>query len=229
MALPKMKHPTFEMKIPSTGKAIRYRPFTVAEEKLLMLAKESEDAKDTINAIKQLIINCVIDKIDVDKLTYFDLEFFFLMLRAKSVSNIVELEVKDDDGNTYPIEADLDQLLVSQSKCNPLIDLGSGFKVLMKYPSYEVISTLHNMTADDTLSLVRECIEQIYDGDTVYETAEYTTSELDEFVLSLGAKQMEMIQKFFEDMPRVYLDAKYRTKSGETKEIKIEGLQSFFG
>lgn len=229
MALPKMKHPTFEMKVPSTGKTIRYRPFTVAEEKLLMLAKESEDAKDTINAIKQLIVNCVVDKIDVDKLTYFDLEFFFLMLRAKSVSNIVELQVKDDDGNTYPIEADLDQLLVSESKCNPLIDLGSGFKVLMKYPSYEVISTLHNMTADDTLSLVRECIEQIYDGETVYETSEYTTSELDEFVLSLGAKQMELIQKFFEDMPRVYLDAKYRTKSGEIKEIKIEGLQSFFG
>jgi len=228
MALPKMKQPIFELILPSNKRSIRFRPFTVAEEKLLMFARESDDVKDVINVYKQLINNCILDTIDVDKMSYFDLEYFFLMLRAKSVSNIVELQVKDEDGHTYNIQANLEEVQISQAKMDKLIDLGSGFKVMMKYPSYETISMLQNMSTDETLALIRDCIEQIYEGETVYETSEYSTIEMDEFVLSLGTKEMMKIKEFFEDMPKVYMDLTYKTKAGEDKQVKIEGIQSFF-
>ena len=115
MALPKIKQPIFELEIPSTGQKIRYRPFTVAEEKILLVTKESDDVKDMVNAYKAIVNNCCLDSIDVDKLCSFDLEYFFLNIRSKSVSNIVAARIKDeDDGQTYDIEIDLDKLIVSK-------------------------------------------------------------------------------------------------------------------
>jgi len=127
--LPKIKQPIFTMEIPSNKKSVKYRPFTVAEEKLLMIAKESNDNKDIVNVYRQIINNCILDTIDVDKLAYFDLEYIFLMLRAKSVSNVVDLQIKDEDGNTYPVKYDLDNVKISEQK---LMKLQQFFETLPK-------------------------------------------------------------------------------------------------
>ena len=231
MALPKIKQPLFTLEIPSTKKTVRYRAFTVAEEKLLLIAKESSEISDIINVYKQIINNCVVDTIDVDKLAYFDLEYIFLMLRAKSVSNIVELQISDDDGSRYPVEVNLDDVKVKEQTVNRLIDIDGTIKLMMDYPKYESLLELQANNQDPSmlLKLVRDCISQIYEGEEVYETSNYTKSEMDEFVMTLSSKNLIKIQEFFEDLPRVYADIKYRNRAGEEREIRLEGMQSFFG
>lgn len=230
MALPKIKQPLFTIEIPSTKQVVRYRSFTVAEEKLLLIAKESSELSDIINVYKQIINNCIVDEIDVDSLAYFDLEYIFLMLRSKSVSNIVEIQVTDDDGSKYQVELNLDEVKVKEQTVNKLIEIDDSIKVMMIYPSYESLLSLQSNSGDSSLMLkiVRDCISQIYEGEDVYETSNYTTSEMDEFVMSLRSKDLLKIQGFFEDLPRVYADIKYTNRDGIEKEIRLEGMQSFF-
>jgi uncharacterized protein YfkK (UPF0435 family) len=230
MALPKIKQPLFSLEIPSTKQIVRYRSFTVAEEKLLLIAKESSELSDIINVYKQIINNCIVDDINVDSLAYFDLEYIFLMLRAKSVSNIVEIQVTDDDESKYQVEINLDDVKVTEQTVDKLIEIDDSIKVMMTYPSYESLLSLQSNVNDSSLMLkvVRDCISQIYEGEEVYETSNYTTSEMDDFVMSLRSKDLLKIQKFFEDLPRVYADIKYRNRAGVEKEIRLEGMQSFF-
>lgn len=221
------------MTIPSSKKSVKYRPFTVAEEKLLMIAKESNDVTDIVNVYKQIINNCVIDELNVDKLAYFDLEYIFLMLRAKSVSNIVDLQVTDEDDNgTYRIKFDLEQIKVSEPKVKELVELADGTKLKLKYPSYgdlSKISSPDGVNSSDMLTLIRSCLDQIIVEEDVYELSEYGTVEVDEFILSLGSKDLLKLQEFFENLPKVYADVKYKKKDGTEKSIKLEGMQSFFG
>ena len=230
MALPKIKQPIFELEIPSSGQKIRYRPFTVAEEKILLITKESDDIKDTINAYKAIVNNCCLDKIDVDKLCSFDLEYFFLNIRSKSVSNIVAARVKDeDDGQIYEVEIDLDKLMVSKTKPERLIKLTDDISVFMNYPTFDVIAKIGKV--DETtqmLSTMIACIEQIYQGEEVFETSEYSQKDMEEFVLSMGVKELQKIKEFFDAMPKVYAEVKYKTKDGVEKMITLEGIQSFF-
>jgi hypothetical protein len=217
--LPKIKQPIFTMEIPSNKKSVKYRPFTVAEEKLLMIAKESNDNKDTI---------------DVDKLAYFDLEYIFLMLRAKSVSNVVDLQIKDEDGNTYPVKYDLDNVKISEQKKDNLITLSDGITVKLRYPTYGALVELKtksdgSVDSSDMLTIVRICLDQIITGDEVFEADNYTTSELDDFILSLGSKELMKLQQFFETLPKVYGDVEYKRKDGTVVKHKLEGMQSFFG
>jgi hypothetical protein len=230
MALPKIKQPIFELEIPSSGQKIRYRPFTVAEEKILLITKESDDIKDTINAYKAIVNNCCLDKIDVDKLCSFDLEYFFLNIRSKSVSNIVAARVKDeDDGQIYEVEVDLDKLMVSKMKPERLIKLTDDISVFMNYPTFDVIAKIGKV--DETTQMLRTmiaCIEQIYQGEEVFETSEYSQKDMEEFVLSMGVKELQKIKEFFDAMPKVYAEVKYKTKDGVEKMITLEGIQSFF-
>jgi hypothetical protein len=230
MALPKIKQPIFELEIPSTGKKIRYRPFTVAEEKILLVAKESDDIKDTINSYKAIINNCCLDSVDVDKLCSFDLEYFFLNIRSKSVSNIVEARVKDeDDGETYTVEINLDNLVVTKAKSERLIKLTDDISILMNYPTFDVIAKMGKVDENSQmLSTMIACIDQIYQGEEVFETSEYSQKDMEEFVLSMGVKELQKIKEFFDDMPKVYTEVKYKTKAGVEKSIKLEGIQSFF-
>jgi len=231
MALPKIKQPLFQTEIPSTKQVVRYRSFTVAEEKLLLIAKESSEINDIINVYKQIINNCVVDSIDVDNLTYFDLEYIFLMLRSKSVSNIVELQITDEeDGTKHNVQLNLDEVKVSEQTVDKLIDIDGTIKVMMQYPPYESLIQLQNAQAEPSimLKIIRDCIYQIYEGEEVFEASNYTKSELDEFVSTLRSKDLVKMQEFFLDLPRVYAMVKYRNARGEEKEIKLEGMQSFF-
>lgn len=232
MALPKISQPTFRLEIPSTKQTVRYRSFTVAEEKLLLIAKESSEIGDITNVYKQIINNCLVDNVDVDKLAYFDLEYIFLMLRSKSVSNIVELQITDDEtGSKHKVELNLDEVKVSEQTTDRLIDIDGTIKVMMQYPSYESLLQLQTVQDDPTvmLKIIRDSIYQIYDGEEVFEASNYTTIELDEFVSNLRSKDLLKMQEFFLNLPRVYAIVKYRNSNGEEKEVKLEGMQSFFG
>lgn len=229
MPLPKISQPIFSLTLPSTGKTIRFRPFTVREEKLLMIAQESGERKDVINTYKQLINNCCIDPVDVDKLASFDIEYFFINLRAKSVSNIAKVLVtNEDDGQQYEVEFNLDKVeVVKKENVSNNIKLTDDVGVILQYPTFE---DLVSMNADkvDVLSVLRACIKQIYEGEEVFDVANYTVTELDEFILSLNKQQMEQIQVFFESMPKIVAKSKYMTQGGQVKDITIEGIDNFF-
>ena len=229
MPLPKISQPIFSLTLPSTGKTIRFRPFTVREEKLLMIAQESGERKDVINTYKQLINNCCIDPVDVDKLASFDIEYFFINLRAKSVSNIAKVLVtNEDDGQQYEVEFNLDKVeVVKKDNVTNNIKLTDNVGVILQYPTFE---DLVSMNADkvDVLSVLRACIKQIYEGEEVFDVANYTVTELDEFILSLNKQQMEQIQVFFESMPKIVAKSKYMTQGGQVKDVTIEGIDNFF-
>lgn len=234
MALPKIKQPIFELTIPSTKEVVRYRPYTVSEEKLVLIARESDEVKDIINVYKQIINNCVLDIKDVDKLAYFDLEYIFLMLRAKSVSNVLELTVEDDqDSQTYRVKLDLEKdISVSEPKVGNFIKLTDPISVVLKYPSYEVLSLIAESkinSAETVLMMIRDSIDQIYDGETAYDVAEYSKTELDDWLLSLGTKDLAKMQEFFVGLPKITANISYKRKDGSVRELTLEGIQSFFG
>lgn len=234
MTLPRIKQPVFELTIPSTKEVVRYRPYTVSEEKLVLIARESDEVKDIINVYKQIINNCVLDIKDVDKLAYFDLEYIFLMLRAKSVSNILELTVEDDqDNQTYRIKLDLEkEISVSEPKTSNFIKLTDPISVVLKYPSYEILSLIAENKidgAESVLMVIRDSIDQIYDGETAYDVAEYSKTELDDWLMSLGTKDLAKMQEFFVGLPKITANISYKRKDGSIRELTLEGIQSFFG
>jgi hypothetical protein len=233
MPLPKISQPIFQLTLPSTGKVVHYRPFTVREEKLLLMAQESGEKKDIISVYKQLINNCSIDQVDVDNLAAIDLEYFFICLRAKSVSNISKIQVKDaEDGEMYEVEVNLDKIEIEKKNAsvdNKNVKLTESIGVILKYPTFKTLTKIEDGTeVDSTLAILRGCIEQIYEGEEVFDAANYSKQELDDFILSLNKAQVEEIQKFFESMPKLVYNAKYVTKEKVVKDLKIEGLENFF-
>ena len=229
MPLPKINQPIHQLTLPSNGKVIHFRPFTVREEKLLLMAQESGEQKDVINTYKQLINNCCIDPVDVDKLASFDIEYFFILLRAKSVSNVAKVLIRDqEDEEQYEVEVNLDKVeVVKKPNVSNNISLTDTIGVILQYPTFESIAAQGNDKVD-TLTILRNCITQIYDGEEVFDVANYTTKELDEFVLSLNTHQMEKIKEFFESIPKIVVKVKYITKAGAVKEMAIEGINNFF-
>jgi hypothetical protein len=231
MALPKINQPIYELTLPSTKKKVRYRPFTVAEEKLLMMAKEGAELSDIVNVYKQIINNCCVDTVDVDNLAFFDLEYFFIALRSKSVGNIVPAKVKDsEDNKEYNINIDLDKVQVSELKKNNVIKLTDTIGVVMKYPSFDALKymTPDSKETESAVQIIGACIESIFEGDKFFEVSNSSQQEIDDFISSLGMKQMELLKEFFEEMPKVYVDVTYKREDGTEKTIKLEGIHSFF-
>lgn len=234
MALPKLSQPIFSLNLPSTGQTIRYRPFTVREEKLLLIAQESKERQDIVNVYKQLINNCSIDPIDVDNLASFDIEYFFICLRSKSVSNVSKVRIKDpDDGITYDVELNLDKVEIVRSGADDLVSnkvqLTDDVAIVLQYPTFDTLSKANSDNqVQNTLTVLRECIKQIEEKDTVHEMSAYSKEEKDEFVLSLNKNQMESIQRFFESMPKIVVRSKYVTENKQVKDVTVEGLENFF-
>lgn len=232
MALPKINQPIFQLTLPSNGKVVHYRPFTVKEEKLLLMAQESGERKDIINTYKQLINNCAIDPVDVNQLASFDIEYFFVCLRAKSVSNISKVQVRDlEDNELYEAEINLDKVeVVRKEEVSNNVKLTDQVGIILKYPTFQTLAKIEDPQdkASNTLAILRGCIAQIYEGEEVHDTANYSTQELDEFIVSLNMKQVEEIQRFFESMPKLVCKTKYVTKDKQVKDLTIEGLENFF-
>ena len=193
MTLPKISYPTYTIKVPSTKKNVKFRPFLVKEEKLLLMAKESENNADILQSIKQIVNNCCLDEnFDNEKMTIFDLEYIFIKLRAFSVDNIVKVSYKDEeDGQNYEFEVDLNAVEVEFPEKNENnIKISDTFGILMKYPSaslYEDKDFL-NLDKDYLFELIVRCIDKIYEGDNVFEAKNYTMKDLGDFLENLDSK-----------------------------------------
>lgn len=230
MALPKITSPTFTFELPSSKKKIKFRPFTVKEEKMLLMAAEAEDSTEVSNTVKQVMVNCLIDDIDVDELATFDIEYMFLQLRSKSVDNVIELKlIDDDDGMTYETTIDLDDAYVDfpEGHTNK-IDLNETIAITMKYPTFKSIDLLtDDKVRTNLVAIISNSIDKVIDGDDLLELSDFSKEEIKEFIESFTSKNMRDIEKFFKSIPRLKLDVTYQAKDGmKTKEVV--GLQSFF-
>ena len=238
MALPSIATPTYELELPSTKKKIKYRPFLVKEEKVLLLATESDDPKEVKEAVKTIVRNCVLSRIKVEDLTTFDLEFLFLKIRAASVGEEVQMKITCLDDNETRVDHTIDisevEVHVPEGH-DPKIKLTDSVGMIMKYPGLEefVNLTLLGLNMDDpdeVFNTVARCIDQIYEGDEVYDDSTTTHEEKVQFVEGLTQKQFESVQKFFTTMPVLRHQFKVTNpKTGVESTYTLEGLQSFFG
>ena len=236
MALPKLGVPQYELSLPSTGKTVKYRPFLVKEEKVLLLAMESQDEKQVIDAVKNVLKSCVISRIKVDQLPSFDLEYLFLKIRAAAIGEVIEMTVTcTDDGETNATASiNIDEVEVTKEEGHDRkIMLTDTTGILMKYPSMDrfIESQFLNkgIDADHIFNFIAEHIEQIFDEEEVYDSSTTSKKEFREFVESLTTKQFESIQKFYETMPRLsHTFTVVNPNTGNECEYTIEGLQSFF-
>ena len=231
MALPKVATPKYNLKLPSNGKTIKYRPFLVKEEKILLMAVESEDEKEITNAISVIINNCVDDDIDIDELAVFDIEFLFLNLRSKSVGESVKLKLpcKHCENEECNVSINLSEIEVQHTEGHDTkIQLTDEIGIIMKYPSFG-IAGIDNISKDP-LKIVNLCVDQIYDTKSVYHSKDSSEEELTEFIESLNQEQFLKIQNFFETMPKLKKEVKYICpKCEKENSVVMEKLQDFFG
>ena len=238
MPLPKIATPTYELELPSTGETIQYRPFLVKEEKLLVIALESEDNKQITTAIKTVIKNCILTKnIKVESLPTFDIEFLFLNIRGKSVGEEIDVNIIcPDDGETQvQVKINLDDIQVQKSEEHSnRIKIDDSIMMEMKYPSLDQFIKnnfdFDNKNAmDQSFDLIGSCIDKIYTEDEVWATADVSKKELNEFLESMNSSQFKDIEKFFETMPKLSHTIKVTNPNTQVEsEVVLEGLASFF-
>ena len=238
MPLPKIATPTYELELPSTGETIQYRPFLVKEEKVLVVALESEDTKQITTAIKNVIKNCVLTKnVKVETLPTFDIEYLFLNIRGKSVGEEIEVNIIcPDDGETQvPVKINLDDIQVQKNEEHTnRIKLDDNIMMEMKYPSLDQFIKNNfdfndKNAMDQSFDLIGSCIDKIYTEDEVWSTADVTKKELNEFLESMNSSQFKDIEKFFETMPKLSHILKVKNPNTEVEsEVVLEGLASFF-
>jgi hypothetical protein len=236
MALPKIGVPTFELELPSSKKVIKYRPFIVKEEKVLLLALESEDEAQIVSAVKDLIKNCVQSRIKVEDLPAFDLEYIFLKIRAAAVGEIVDMNVTCTDDNTTQVQTQINindvEVYFPEGHTNKVM-LTDNLGITMKYPGMQRFIEAEFLEKDikteEVFNFIADSIEQIFDDEEVYDSSTTSKKEFTEFVEGLTTKQFEAIQAFYETMPK--LQHKFTVinpNTGVECKYTIEGLQNFF-
>ena len=239
MPLPKIATPTYELELPSTGDIVTYRPFLVKEEKVLVIALESEDNKQITNAIKAVLKSCVLTKgIKVEKLPTFDIEYLFLNIRGKSVGEELDVNVicPDDEKTTVQVSIDLDDIqVVKNDEHDNKIKLDNNLMMELKYPSLDQFIK-NNFEFDEknamaqSFELIATCIDKIYTEDEVWASADCTKKELNEFLESMNSSQFKGIETFFETMPKISHTIEVTNPQTKVKsEVVLEGLASFFG
>ena len=238
MPLPKISTPTYELVLPSSNKKIKYRPFLVKEEKVLILAMESQDTSTVANAVKDVLASCILSRgVKVEKLSTFDIEYLFLNIRGKSVGEKIEVMVTcPDDGKTQvPMSINIDSIQIKKSDDhNPDIKLDDQFTLRMRYPSLsEFIKsnfTAEDLKVDDTFDLIASCVDQVYSEEESWTQEDCTKKELTEFIEQLNSAQFKDIEKFFDTMPKLSHTVKVMNPNTKVEsEIVLEGLQNFFG
>ena len=236
MALPKLTTPTFELEIPSTDEKVKYRPFLVKEEKILLMAMESGENKDIVQAVKDIVTECTFGKLKLGNMPMFDVEYLFLNIRAKSVGEISKLNLLcPDDKKTYAkVEVDLNkvQVQVGDDHTNK-IELTDYMGIIMTYPTIDSLNDVGgaDINASNMLDVISSCVLQIYDkkGEEVFDAKDQTKQELIEFVEQLNTKQFEEVQKFFDTMPKLRHTIEVENPKTKVKsEIVLQGLNDFF-
>jgi hypothetical protein len=238
MALPIVETPRYELTLPSQETKVQYRPFLVKEEKILYMALESGDEKEMQQATKDILKSVTFDKLEVEELPTFDVEYIFLQVRAKSVGEIAKFKVIcPDDKKTYgDVEVDISKVEVQVDDAhtnNIILDEERKLGVVMKYPNMKVLYTtkgVKTLSYEDIISLVTGCVDYIYEGEKNYPASESTPDELKQFFESLSQNQFTNLRKFFETMPRLRHETKVKNpKTGVESTITFSGLQDFFG
>ncbi len=236
MALPKIGVPTYELTLPSTGKTVKYRPFLVKEEKILLLALESDNEKEVITAVKNTLRACILSRVKVDQLPSFDLEYLFLKIRAAAVGEVIEMTVTCNDDNTTQakVSVNIEEVQVNkQDGHDRKIMLTDDLGIMLNYPSMDrfIESQFLNKDLDPEhiFEFIAEHIDQIFNGEEVYDSSTTSKKEFREFIESLTSKQFEAIQKFYETMPRLtHTFSVTNPNTGNECNYTLEGLQSFF-
>jgi len=236
MALPTINTPTYELVVPSTDEKIKYRPFLVKEEKILLIASESGKQEDIINAIKQIATACTFGKLKIGRMPMFDVEYIFLQIRAKSVGEVSELTLiaPDDKETRVNVEIDLSEVKVQvQDDHTNKIELTDEMGIYMQYPTVDTFgkSGMTEITASNMLEVISACIAQVYDkkGEEVWESKDSTKKELVDFIEQLSSKQFAEIQKFFDTMPKLKHVVKIENPKTKVKsDILLQGLSDFF-
>lgn len=240
MALPQIELPIYDLKIPSTGQEIKVRPFKVKEEKLLLMAAESNDANEIVNTTKQVINNCILtDGIDVEKLPFFDVDFLFIALRAKSVGDSIELQFtcnavveEKKCGHVYEGELDLKNCrIVKEQEIDANVNLGGGMFVKMKYPNYSIMKIIEvgEAVLDRKIKIIAACIEMIQKGDQIYTRKDFTAKELTDFIEELSELQYSKLEKFIDNFPYFVVDIETKCPKCKTVHRKeYRDFSSFF-
>jgi len=238
MPLPKINTPTYDLTLPSTGKKIKYRPFLVREEKILIMALETEDTQQISNAVVQILDECILTKgVNVTKLATFDIEYLFLNVRSKSVGETVEVNIvcPDDNKTSVQMEINIDSIKVQKTRGHKsTIKLDDQYSMKLKYPSLNefIDSNFESSEESDvnkSLNMITSCIEMVYDQEESWNASDSTKQELEEFIEQLNSKQFKSIEKFFETMPKLSHKVKVTNPTTEVEsEVVLEGLASFF-
>ena len=242
MTLPKISTPTYELELPSTGKTIKYRPFLVKEEKILLLALESQDTKQITIAIKNVLKECILTRgIKVEELPSFDIEYIFLNVRGKSVGESIDLIItcSDDNETQVPVTIYIDEIKVQKNEnhsCDVCLD--TNLTLRMKYPSLDQFiksnfdfsenKTISNI--DESFEIIASCMDVVFTKEDSWAAADCTKKELKEWIETMDAKQFKMVETFFETMPMLSHTIKVKNpKTDIESEVTLEGLTSFFG
>lgn len=232
MALPKIDMPLYEVKLPSNGKKVKYRPFTVKEEKILLTAQESQDNAQMISAITQIINNCLVDY-DVEDLAVFDIEYVLINIRSKSVDNNVEFEIEDPDTKErVKLNMDLSNIKVIKDENHTnKIKIDDNYTLILKYPSLEMISEIMDpdtITPEKTFEVLTSCMDKLATEEEVYNFKDFSKKEVDEFIESLHGDVVKKIKEFFDTIPKIRHEIQYVNSEGNEKTFVVEGIQSFF-
>ena len=236
MTLPTINVPTYELTVPSSKETLTFRPFLVKEEKILLLALEDGSTGALNQSLKQIVNNCTFEKLEVNKVATFDLEYIFLRIRAKSVGETSTINLlAEDDGETYvPVDIPLEEIQVDfpEGHTNN-IKLTDTIGVTFNYPTYETLDKMERLDEDSGIervfALMLSCVHQIYEGETIHERIDFSDKELNDFLNSLSPQQFADVQKFFDTMPKLSYEAKFKNpKTKKNNKVTLEGLQSFF-
>ena len=238
--LPRIETPTYHLDIPSTKQKVRYRPFLVKEEKILLMAQQGEDVDEKIEAIKQIIRNCIVQDVDIEKLATFDIEYIFVNLRSKSIGNMVDLNYThtcstDEEMKEVkiPFQLNLDTAKVefkNGDKHSNKIELTETIGMIMKYPNFNTMQSISKAEDfEDVVEVIAECIEVIYQDEDIFNTSDHTISEVKDFIENLTQDQFSKINEFFEDMPETAATCKIKCrKCGFEKDMRVAGITDFF-
>ena len=230
--LPKLDVPNYELEVPSSDKKLKFRPFLVKEEKVLLMALESQDQKEMLRAMKEIIATCTYEEFDVENSPLFDLEYIFLKIRSKSVGETSTIRIKCKDGKNFAqVDIPLDEVNVQVEEDHTnKIEINKDISVIMDYPRIDVQNVVEEgQEVVSFFNVIKQCIYQVIDGETVHERADMEDKDLDDFIGSLTNKHLTQFRKFFDTMPKLKYEVKYKHPKTDKFETKVlEGMQSFF-